>query len=107
MNYIGVWHITEMEMWDEDYFNMEVEAYIKISENRLGSFQFGLISGQIDGEVVKYGKKERFEFTWDGSDEYDPIQGSGWFEVMDKNRISGRIKIHLGDKSTFSAIRAE
>ena len=29
----GRWHIYEMEMWDEDYFNMEVQAFIEIKEN--------------------------------------------------------------------------
>ncbi|GAN32690.1 MAG: hypothetical protein UZ01_00066 [Candidatus Brocadia sinica] len=24
MNFIGTWYIYEMEMWDEDYFNMEM-----------------------------------------------------------------------------------
>ena len=105
MNYIGEWHIAEMEMWDEDYFNMDVQAYIKVKEDRLGVFQFGLVSGGIDGEVLKCGEKERFEFTWDGNDESDPAQGSGWFEVMNENRISGKIKLHFGDSSTFSAIR--
>lgn len=33
MKYGGKWRITEMEMWDRDYFDMEVEAYIKISPN--------------------------------------------------------------------------
>jgi hypothetical protein len=28
---IGLWHIYEMEMWDEDYFNMEVQTYIEIT----------------------------------------------------------------------------
>ena len=107
MNYIDVWRITKMEIWSGDYFNMDVQAYIKVEENRLGFFQFGLVSGQIDGEVFKYGRKERFEFTWDGNDECDPAQRSDWFEVEDENRISGRIKTHLGNSSTFSAIRAE
>ena len=26
----GKWHITEMETWGEDYFNMEVQAFIEI-----------------------------------------------------------------------------
>jgi hypothetical protein len=26
MKFVGTWHIYEMEMWDEDYFNMEVQA---------------------------------------------------------------------------------
>ena len=106
MKFAGLWHITEMEMWDEDYFNMEVQAYLKIKEDGLGYFQFGLVSGQIDGEVAEYARKERFEFTWDGSDECDPAQGSGWFEVKTEKEIVGRIKIHLGDSSTFRAIRA-
>ena len=32
MKFDGVWHITEMENWDEDYFNMEVQAYFEIDE---------------------------------------------------------------------------
>lgn len=29
MDFTGTWHIYEMEAWDEDYFNMEVQAYIR------------------------------------------------------------------------------
>ena len=25
-------HISDMELWDEDYFNMEVQAYIDVDE---------------------------------------------------------------------------
>ena len=32
----GTWHIYEMEMWDEDYFNMEVQAYVNIESNNQG-----------------------------------------------------------------------
>ncbi len=28
--FIGLWHIFEMQAWDEDYFNMEVQAFIEI-----------------------------------------------------------------------------
>jgi hypothetical protein len=101
MEYSGKWRITEMEMWDSDYLDMEVEAYIKIDPNGSGEFQFGLVSGQIDGEVAKNG--ERFEFTWDGSDECDPASGSGWLKVADKNLLNGRIKFHEGDSSDLVA----
>jgi hypothetical protein len=50
-----------MEMWDEDYFNMEVQAYVRIDSEGLGEFQFGLVSGEIDGEIVEDGTDERFE----------------------------------------------
>ena len=49
----GIWHIQEMEMWDEDYFNMEVQAHITINEDMSGSFQFGLVSGYFHGEMLK------------------------------------------------------
>jgi hypothetical protein len=35
---IGEWHIQEMEMWDADYFNIEVQAYLKINQNLKGNF---------------------------------------------------------------------
>ena len=106
-NFEGIWHIIEMEMWDEDYFNMDVQAFIRIGSNGMGDFQFGLVSGQIDGEIVKPGKVERFEFTWDGQDEMDPVSGCGWLRVSGADKLRGRIKFHLGDSSEFTAVRAQ
>jgi hypothetical protein len=107
MKYEGVWHIVEMDMWDEDYCNMEGQAFIQVSSNGIGNFQFGLVSGGIDGEVVKTGNVERFEFTWEGQDECDPALGSGWLKFSGVNKLKGRIKFHLGDSSEFVAVRAE
>jgi hypothetical protein len=107
MKYAGTWHIYEMELWDENYFNMEVQAYIKINPRSAGDFQFGLVSGEIDGEVVRHGTKERFEFTWEGNDEMDPASGSGWIRLKDQNTIEGRVKFHQGDSSKFLAKRAK
>lgn len=59
MKYEGVWHIVEMDMWDEDYCNMEVQAFIRIGSNGIGDFQFDLVSGGIDGKVVKTGNVEQ------------------------------------------------
>jgi hypothetical protein len=106
MKYEGIWHIIQMDLWDEDYFNMEVQAFIRISSNNLGSFQFGLVSGNLDGEVVRIGNAERFEFTWEGNDENDPASGSGWLKFSKPETLKGRIKFHRGDSSEFAAIRA-
>jgi uncharacterized protein YndB with AHSA1/START domain len=107
MKYEGTWHIHEMDLWDEDYFNMEVQAFIRVEPNGAGDFQFGLVSGVLDGEVVKIGNLERFEFTWEGQDENDPAFGSGWLKLSGKDNLSGSIKFHLGDRSGFMAVRAE
>lgn len=107
MNFAGTWHIYEMKMWDEEYFNMEVQAYIRIESNKSGHFQFGLVSGAIYGKVVGYPDGRRFEFTWEGSDESDPVCGSGWVRIKDKGLLEGEFRIHGGDWSTFLAGRAK
>ena len=96
-----------MEAWDEDYFNMDVQVYIRIDPNNLGVFQFGLVSGGINGKLVDYADGERFEFTWAGNDECDPASGSGWIRILEENFLEGEFRIHLGDDSTFLAIRAK
>ncbi|MBE9212653.1 hypothetical protein IQ247_07970 [Plectonema cf. radiosum LEGE 06105] len=105
--FIGTWHIYEMEMWDEDYFNMEVQAYVSIETDKQGDFQFGLVSGSLDGDLEKSGVSERFAFTWEGQDEMDEASGSGWMQLINVRQVEGFIKLHLGDSSTFKAKRAK
>ncbi len=31
MKFAGTWHITDMELWDEDYLNMEEQAWFQAS----------------------------------------------------------------------------
>ena len=102
----GTWHITDMEMWDEDYFNMETQAYIQIGDDGLGDFQFGLVTGSIDGYIEEVGTDLRFTFTWEGRGEMDPMSGSGWLRLTEENQAEGMIDIHRGDRSRFQARRA-
>src|SRR4030065_557493 len=106
MDFIGTWHIYEMELWDEDYFNMEVQAYIKIEPANSGSFQFGLVYGDIDGWIVDSADGEKFEFTWEGNDECDHVFGSGWVKIKEKDLLEGQFRFHYGDNSTFLAKRS-
>ncbi len=105
MKFAGTWNIYEMELWDEDYFNMEVQAYIRINPKGGGEFQFGLVSGSIHGEIDEEDGK-KFEFTWEGNDECDSASGSGWIKLKGENTIKGRIKFHEGDSSKFWANKA-
>lgn len=104
--FIGTWHIYEMEMWDEEYFNMETQAYVDIQTNNMGEFQFGLVSGGLDGYVEKIGEIERFSFTWEGQDEMDEANGSGWLQLLSADEIEGLIDFHQGDRSKFKAKKA-
>lgn len=107
MDFTGTWHIYEMELWDKDYFNMEVQAYIKIESDNMGYFQFGLVYGEIDGKIVEYADGKRFDFTWEGNEEYDHVFGSGWVKTKDKDILEGEFRFHRGDSSTFLARRAK
>jgi hypothetical protein len=78
MKFAGTWIITQMEMRDPDYFNLEVQAYLRIGAEGVGDFQFGLVARGLDGEVVRLGNTERFESTWEGTDELGPVSGGGW-----------------------------
>lgn len=104
--FIGTWHIYAMEMWNADYFNMEVQAFVEVRPQNLGSFQFGLVSGGLNGYIERLGPKQRFVFTWEGNAEMDPASGSGWLQLKGDNELLGSIKLHHGDRSRFRARRA-
>lgn len=49
--FIGTWHITAMQAWDASYFNRERQTVAQVRPDHTGSFQFGLVSGAMDGMV--------------------------------------------------------
>lgn len=104
----GRWHIVSMTEWDEDYINEEVQAFIELEPDGLGSFQFGYVQGQIDWRTTNRDGQPAVEFSWEGGDSADgtPLTGRGW-AVLDGDELSGMIFIHLGDESGFVAKRAD
>lgn len=103
--FIGTWHIYAMEMWSADYFNMEVQAFVEIRPDNLGSFQFGLVSGGLNRHLEGKPPRQRFAFTWEGNDEMDPVSGSGWMRQKGDAEVLGLINIHQHDRSRFKARR--
>ncbi|MDO5691110.1 MAG: hypothetical protein Q4G70_01335 [Pseudomonadota bacterium] len=100
----GTWRIASMEVWDADYFDMEVPAHITIRNDLTGEFQFGLVKGDLDARVSMTEGVARLEFSWSGADENDPASGRGWMAVTG-DQARGRIFIHQGDDSAFTAVR--
>ena len=99
---LGTWRITGMEVWDADYFDMEAPAHITIHSGLTGELQFGLVQGDLDARLSGVA---RVEFSWSGADENDPMSRRGWM-VVTADQAEGRIFIHLGDDSAFTAVRA-
>lgn len=102
---IGAWRIVWMSGWDQDYVDMEAPGHITFGKGSAGSFQFGMVQGQMDCRLDGL-QGRRIEFTWHGFDEGDELNGRGHAEVVD-GELHGHIYIHLGDDSAFRAIRQE
>lgn len=107
--FLGRWRIVSMSMWDKEYLDEEVPAFIEFKPKQTGQFQFGYVQGQMDYRAGSRDGKHCVEFSWDGADTGGGdmnISGRGW-AVVEGNRLHGRIFIHLGDESDFVARRAK
>jgi hypothetical protein len=69
----------------------------------MGEFVFGNVNGSIDCRYDKDTK--RVEFSWDGTSEYDPVSGRGWFELVATDELYGELFIHNGDESWVKAVK--
>jgi hypothetical protein len=101
-DFFGKWRIVEMELWDLDFIDAEVQGFIKFSEDGMGEFQFGYVHGFIDCEYSTDNKGMIVNFSWDGNDEMDPVSGRGTGVLID-NVLQGHIFFHQGDNSEFVA----
>lgn len=102
---LGRWRITDMEMWDTEYIDMEVRAFIEFEPDRMGHFQFGLVRGYMDCHPTERDGRPAVEWSWEGNDECDPAMGRGWAVLETEKTLVGRIFIHQGDSSSFRAKR--
>ncbi len=101
--YVGIWHIYRMDIWSDE--DASLQTFIKVNEDGAGTFQIGLVSGEIDGTATYYPEGKRFEFSWLGRDKTSQACGWGWFKKKDFDTVDGYIKIHLGDEMKFAAKR--
>jgi hypothetical protein len=98
---IGRWRITSMELWDTDFIDMLEPGFIRFDAGGSGEFAFGAVHGELDG---RYGPAS-VHFTWEGNDEMDPASGDGDARLEDDGTLTGEIRFHLGDTSSFTARR--
>jgi len=103
--FVGYWRITEMEMWDADYFDLIVPAFIEFDREHMGQFQFGTVRGWIDCRFSKRDRVPVVDFSWEGENDNDSGCGRGWGELRG-DRLEGRFYIHRGDDSAFVGSRA-
>jgi len=102
--FVGTWRIVEMELWDQEAFDLVGPAHFTFDKDGGGSFRFIAVEGDMDCRFTEKDGKPRADFTWEGQDECDPASGRGW-AVLDGDAITGRIFFHGGDDSAFKAKR--
>ena len=96
---LGRWRITGSEMWARDALDLVGPAHFTFSDGGLGHFRMIAIEGSIDCRF----EGDRVEFSWLGEDDGDPKGGRGWAELGEDGVLRGRLYIHEGDESGFTA----
>ncbi len=101
----GRWRIDWMEVWGKDAIDLLGPAFIEFDDDVLGEFRFIAVTGHMHCDYGEREGKPGVEFSWEGNDEMDPVTGRGWAVLEPDGQLKGRIHIHLGDHSAFTATR--
>lgn len=105
--FLGYWKIAEMEVWGQEYVDLVVPGFLEFGledEQLCGSFQFGTVRGWMDARLREIDALTYVEWSWEGESDTDPGSGRGWAKVEGESLV-GRIFIHRGDDSAFTATR--
>ena len=105
MRFSGSWRIEDMEVWGGDDLDLLGLANITFDEDGLGSFQFVAVVGFTDCRFSERDGKPLVEFSWQGHDDGEDTCGRGWGIIEGDGKLRGRIFIHCGDDSAFTAKR--
>jgi hypothetical protein len=105
MSVVGRWRIVEMELWDREALHLVGPAFIEFGKDETGRFAFIAVEGWMDCRETPRDGRAGVEFSWEGSDDCDPASGRGWAVLEQDGSLRGRIYFHLGDDSSFHAVR--
>ena len=102
----GVWRIVDTELWNLDDLDLLEPAQLTLKPDGLGTLRLLAIEADLDYRIVERDGCPAVEFSFEGSDEGDQISGRGW-AILDGEQLRGRLFLHRGDDSGFTAGRGE
>src|SRR4051794_17990672 len=76
--FVRRWSIVEMQMWDQEFVDLEGPGHVTFTKGGNGSFHFGAVKCQIDSRLEDSADAQRIAFTFAGYDEMDPTFGRRW-----------------------------
>jgi hypothetical protein len=99
----GKWEIVEMDAWSKKSIDLVEPGYIEFGNGKHGSLHFICIYADINYQI---NKDNKVMFSFQGDEEGNTISGRGWAKITNGD-LHGRIFIHNGDDSKFSAKKLE
>jgi PAS domain-containing protein len=105
-NILGGWRIIEMELLDGETVDLMGAALIEFGQDQTGRFRFVAVEGWMDCRHEQREGRPHVEFSWEGHDDSDQAHGRGWATLANDGSLQGRIYFHMGDDSSFRAVRA-
>ena len=96
---VGRWRIVEAAAWPREHLDLCGPAFLRIDADGSGEMAFGALTAVLNVGFTPSG----VDFDWNGSDEGDRVQGTGWANLHDDGRLDPEIAFDNGDETTFSA----
>ena len=90
---------------DREAIELVGPGFIEFVHGGLGSFGFIAVEGWMDCRPIQTDRGPGVQFTWEGSDDGEPVSGRGTAILQDDGSLRGHIYFHLGDDSGFRAER--
>ncbi len=97
---LGRWRITWMELWGQDFVDLDVPGYIKLQDDDHGEFQFGLVIGSFYANPGN----DHFDSKWEGADEMEEAFGE-IDGTLEEGELHGTVSFWSGDESDYRAVR--
>lgn len=96
---VGKWRITGSKAWPRAHLDLCGPAFLRIDASGRGEMAFGALTASVNGGFTVSG----INFEWNGADEGDQVNGTGWADLRDDGRLEGEIAYDNGDDTTFIA----
>lgn len=103
MTVAGRWRIVAMDLWDREAIDLVEPGFMEFHSGGTGEFGFIAVRGWMDCRIGIRDGHECVEFSWEGDDEGEPVNGRGWAVLTESATLRGHLFFHLGDDSAFTA----
>jgi hypothetical protein len=97
--------LVDTELWDVEDLDLVESAHLTLGPDGLGELRLIAIGADIDYRISERDGMPFVAFSWAGYDESEPVSGRGWARREPGGALKGRLFIHRGDESGFTAYR--